>query len=253
MPKRSQYVTSKMLKTKVLMMNSVVSDYIPKTLWLTEEHVMQMVNHYPFIFIKPDVGGGGGGALQIKKKDEEVYECRNLQDQQIVEKEDLIEWIEKNKLKDKKYIIQNGIRLATVNDRIFDLRVFAHRLATEWNIAGICARVAPLGKIVTNHCKGGKPLTFDEAVSPLYEGNVSQIQQCKEKIYHLSEEVAKTLHQRFPGLRELGIDIGIDVNQKIWIFEVNTKPRFAMFAKLADKGMYHQIKKIHDHIARGSR
>src|SRR5581483_12397354 len=101
MPKYSRYVTSKMLKTKALLSNPIVSNYIPKTLWLTEENLNQMVDHYPFVFIKPDVGGGGGGALQIKYKDQDLYECRSLKDQQIVKKEDLNEWVEKNKLKDK--------------------------------------------------------------------------------------------------------------------------------------------------------
>jgi glutathione synthase/RimK-type ligase-like ATP-grasp enzyme len=251
MPKHSRYVTSKMIKTKVLLTNPIISHYIPTTLWLTEENLIQMVNHYPFVFIKPDIGGGGGGALQIKQKDSDVYECCNLKDQQIVEKVNLMEWIEQNKLKDKNYIIQNGISLAKINERIFDLRVFTQWVPKKWEIAGICARVAPVGKIVTNHCQGGRPLTFHEAVSPLYNGDLSQIEKCKEEILKLSHEVAKTLHRRFLGLRELGIDIGIDVDKKIWIFEVNTKPRFVMFSKLSDKRMYHQIKKTHDRMIRG--
>jgi D-alanine-D-alanine ligase-like ATP-grasp enzyme len=65
------------------------------------------------------------------------------------------------------------------------------------------------------------------------------------KISYLTAEV---LERRFPGLKELGIDVGLDWMGKPWIFEVNTRPYFRMFSKIRNPSMYRRIMNNHYRI-----
>ena len=49
--------------------------------------------------------------------------------------------------------------------------------------------------------------------------------EMEEMLKHKAITVAKVLEQQIDGpLGELGLDMGIDINRKIWLFEVNAKP-----------------------------
>lgn len=89
-----------------------------------------------------------------------------------------------------------------------------------------------------------------EAQKALYQVSTQKKQTnfLMRKIYNLSKEIAKTLNIFFPGLRELGIDLGVDKNLDIWIFEVNTRPDFKMFRVLDNHHMYDRIRKTHRFI-----
>lgn len=242
-----------MRKTDVLMTNPEVRKYIPKSVWLTSENVITMLQEFPFVFIKPDKGGGGGGAIQVRRKGYGLYECKTLYKSELVDQRRLTDWIRKNCKKDHRYMVQRGIQLAQTNNQIFDLRISLHKPADEWKITGIVSKIAPKGKFITNHCKGGKPAYIQDVLYPLFKGDQRRVYRCLREIQKLSINVAHTLNNKFKGLRELGIDLGIDVNHQMWIFEVNTKPCPLMFKHLPDRTMYRYIMKCHSQIMNRSK
>ncbi|TVY06548.1 hypothetical protein FPZ49_28540 [Paenibacillus cremeus] len=52
---------------------------------------------------------------------------------------------------------------------------------------------------------------------------------------------AKRLGERFPKLMQVGFDIGIDRNRRIWIIEGNYWPDLLPFRLLKDSSMYRRI------------
>jgi D-alanine-D-alanine ligase-like ATP-grasp enzyme len=68
------------------------------------------------------------------------------------------------------------------------------------------------------------------------------VQACKEKIKSIAMIAAQTLDKRFTDMRELGIDIAIDVNGHIWFIEANSKPAHHLFTQLSNKSMLRKIK-----------
>jgi D-alanine-D-alanine ligase-like ATP-grasp enzyme len=108
-------------------------------------------------------------------------------------------------------------------------------------LTGVAAKIAAPGKIVTNFCKGGQPYQAGDAVCQVCgtDSAPKKIQELNQMAYR----VAHVLSKRFKGLRELGIDAGMDNNGKIWIFEVNTRPTYGMFRKLKDLKMYYKIRR----------
>lgn len=242
-----QQVASKALKTMVLLRNEQISPYIPETRCYNYQQLRQMLSRHSSVFIKPDKGGGGVGTVRVTKLGSQKLELHTLNRRRVIEPRNLPLYVKRCLNPKRHYIIQQGIDLGEINGRPFDLRVHLQKPLSNWQISGVCAKIAAPGKIVTNHCKGGLPV---EAQKALYQVSAQKKQTnfLMRKIYNLSKEIAKTLNIFFPGLRELGIDLGVDKNLDIWIFEVNTRPDFKMFRVLADHHMYNQIRKTHRFI-----
>lgn len=243
-----QQIASKALKTMILQKNERIRPYMPDTRWYRSEYLHPMLERYRSVFIKPDKGGGGAGAIRITKWDRDEVECRTLYGKKNMRLAAVTSWLEKKLNPKKRYIMQQAIRLAGVKGHPFDLRILMQKPGHDWKITGICAKLAAPGKIVTNYCKGGKPYAASKALLEVTSFDNQRAKELFVELYYLSKEIAKTLNDRFTGLKELGIDVGIDEQLRIWIFEVNTRPNFKMFRELKDLQMYRQIKKIHRQI-----
>lgn len=240
-----QQIASKTLKTWVLQKNEAIRAYLPETNWYHPETLNEMLDKYGSVFIKPDKGGGGKGAIRLQKRSGQKVECRSLYESKVLPPTQIHDWIERRLNPTKKYIIQQGIHLATVKGRPFDLRIFLQKPDKEWKVNGICAKLAAPGKIVTNYCKGGQPYEAYKAFLEVTSHDKKKAKELFIELYFLSKEIAKTLNSRFTGLKELGIDAGIDNQLRIWIFEVNTRPNFKMFRYLPDPRMFIRICKTH--------
>jgi D-alanine-D-alanine ligase-like ATP-grasp enzyme len=57
----------------------------------------------------------------------------------------------------------------------------------------------------------------------------------------LGVAVAAQLERKFPGIKEIGVDIAVDQQYKPWILEVNTKPDPYIFQKLQNKAVFRKI------------
>lgn len=244
-----QQIASKMRKTIPLLNSERVARYVPETVWLDEKNLILMIEKHSSIFIKPDRGGGGGGAIQIKKTGNDLYQCQSNYKTVILPLSQLYAWVQKNKRGERPYLIQKGIQLAKVDGGVIDLRINMQKPKNKWEITGIVGRIATKGKIVTNYCKGGKAVYASEVVKPIFVDN-DAVDQCHQEIIQLSMDTAEVLNKRFKGLRELGIDLGIDTEKNLWIFEVNTRPRFRIFGKLSDPSILREIYRKHRIIMR---
>ncbi|MNP87462.1 hypothetical protein D3C76_1883740 [compost metagenome] len=49
------------------------------------------------------------------------------------------------------------------------------------------------------------------------------------------------MQKRFPLVAELGLDIGIDENLKLWLIEANTRPQYKLFRDHEDPMLYNRI------------
>ncbi len=240
-----QQIASKTLKTLVLQKNEGLREYLPETNWYHSDTLKEMLDKHGSVFIKPDKGGGGKGAIRIRKLSDQKMECRSLYESKVLQPEQIRPWIERRLNPTRKYIIQQGIHLATIKGRPFDLRILLQKPDKEWEVNGICAKLAAPGKIVTNYCKGGQPYEAYKALLEVSSHDKKKAKELYVELYFLSKEIAKTLNARFTGLKELGIDAGIDKQLRIWIFEVNTRPNFKMFRYLSDPSMFYKIRKTH--------
>lgn len=232
----------KMRKHKEMLRRSVLRKYLPETHWLTRARTLRMLRSYSSIFIKPNYGTGGAGIIRVRRR-RNRYEVRCGRKSRHVRSSSLIQAIRSCRRPSQRYLVQRGLRLAKYFGAIFDVRIYMQKPKSRWIISGMVARVAAPQQYVTNYHKGGHAAPLDKVLLTLFANDRRKVKDCLNKISKLSYAVATTLSKHHPGLRQLGIDLGIEKNGRAWIIEANSKPGHMLFAQLPDKTMLHRIKK----------
>lgn len=218
---KGRKVASKLKKTSVLLADEKIAEHIPETRKFTPASLEEMLDRYGTVVIKPVVGSGGHGLIKISKIGNEYTYKHGQKNRKFSDWDELLEKINKTRKK-RKYLIQQGIELATIKGRPIDYRFKIQKPKKKWIITGMVGRLARRGYFITNLCKGGKRLTFTQGVKrSLPSANVKKL---KAEMRAMTRRCTKLLEKKYPGIRKLGFDYGLDTNGHVWIFEVNTDP-----------------------------
>jgi glutathione synthase/RimK-type ligase-like ATP-grasp enzyme len=237
-----RYVTSKWVKTAALLENAELRANVPKTVRMTRSSLQSMVHEYRMVYIKPNIGTFGNGVMRVEWNPEEIpsykYQLRESP-RSFMSFDSMYEEILR-KTNKRNYLVQKGIHLLKYHKRRFDIRVMVQKnLKSQWETSGWIGRVAHPKKIVTNYHSGGT-LKSVELLLDSYLNNKAKIQYIN-KLKLLGTKVAKQLHRRFPGIKEIGIDLALDEQLTPWILEVNTKPDPYIFRVLKNKTVFSKV------------
>lgn len=135
------------------------------------------------------------------------------------------------------YVVQQGIRLVEIDNCPIDFRFHMHKDGNnQWVVAGIGAKKAGRGSVTTHIKNGGSLMTPEQALSRTFgDRSDSVLQEAKNVAVKLSEAIERNYPHT---LGELGLDIGIDRDGAVWMFEANAKPGRSIFKHpaLKDQG-----------------
>ena len=220
-----QVVRSKMEKTRVLLTDAKLTRYVPKTVLFNAANLEAMLKEFYTVYVKPDCGRGGirviffllqdGGGCHIH------YETTATKFKSVAT---AAKFVDKVAAGDR-FIIQQGINLLRIGKVPFDLRVNVQKPYRKWEVTAMIAKMMAPGKVVTNYCQGATLVEFDQALLRAGLDRAKSI-KVKELLTYLAERTASVLNEKYRGLRELGLDIGLDGSAEPWILEVNTKPQY---------------------------
>lgn len=237
-----QHVSSKWLKTKVLLGSKQLRAYVPVTKQMTSESVRAMLNRFGMVYVKPNVGTFGNGVMRVEwnRSHKRPYAFQSgVRRRTFDSYEAMYQALHAAKLK-KRYLVQQGIPLLKTQGRPFDIRVMVQQSPKQkWETTGVIARVAAPKKIVTNYHNGGTPMSVHQVLSRL-KPKRSQADILR-KLDAIGIDASRCLQQRFPGIKEIGLDVGLDNKYKPWILEANTSPDPYIFNQLKDKSMYKKV------------
>lgn len=236
-------VASKLDKTVALLTDWRLRKFIPETRPFSPSNLARMLSLYPAVYVKPDEGGGGTRVASISQLDSQFVVHYRTNKTIYQTQEQVISFLQRLARGDL-LLLQRGIAVLQIDGKPFDVRVCVQKPAHEWLITGLIAKVAASGKIVTNRCSGGKPLALEKA---LHKAGVSGENEAdvRQDLAVLARRAALVLETKYPALRELGLDVGLDRNLHPWIFEVNTQPRYKSFVQLPDPEIYRKIDEYH--------
>lgn len=236
---RSKRIVGKLKVHHYLLSDEALQAYLPETLPLTLNHLKQMVEKYPLLYIKPNVGSQGIGIFKLERK-EDGYQLRSTRKTRLYKKlPSVLQFLQSHTK--KRLIIQQGIELERVNDHPYDIRVMVQRKPrSAWVCTGIFAKVGSPKKIVTNYYQGGRLVTMDK----LYAKLGLTEEETEERLAQLEQvalRIAKVLLSKQPGMYELGIDLAFDNEQRLWVIEVNSRmPEFYPLKEI-DRTMYNRM------------
>jgi glutathione synthase/RimK-type ligase-like ATP-grasp enzyme len=234
-----RFVTSKWKKTKALIGDRKVKGHIPHTEKLQRSSLADMLSRYGMVYVKPEKGTFGNGVMRVERtatgfKYQVGTDIRNFTEFDALYN-DLI-----NSTRGKSYLVQKGIHLLKYHGRRFDIRVMVQKNpSNRWETTALVGRVAHPSKIVTNFHNGGtlKP------VPALMSSHLSAAELIRftNSLKLLGLRVASRLESRYPGIKEVGLDIAVDQSKRAWILEVNTCPDPYIFKVLKDKSVSRRV------------
>ncbi|MFD2443066.1 YheC/YheD family protein [Bacillus sp. CGMCC 1.16607] len=209
-----------------------VSEYLPETNPFTSfTPIEKMLAKYDSVYMKPINGSLGLGVHQLLlDKIENAYYCRYFDKegvkrlQKFTSLESLIKHVFRKRPLEK-MLVQQGIPLLKSDHRPVDFRIHTNKDANgNWHVSAMAAKIAGSGS-VTTHVKSGGVIKTLEEIFTMEERNI-YVPKLKEAALKLSHSLERHLEGI---IGEIGFDLGIDRDGKVWLFEANSKPGRSIF------------------------
>ena len=211
--------------------SAITRPYIPYTRKYSKKtRLLPLLKRFPYLYLKPQSGKAGRGIMRLRRKVSakwpyqlSIQESKKSQTLHFARLADMRKHLEKL-IGDEAYIIQQGIRLTKVNGRPFDLRILIQKNKRgKWKVTGIGARMAGEESITTHVPRGGTIEDPRKLLTASF-GNTAT----KSLLRRVAAATVRMARQIERGcgnpLGEMSIDLGVDVNGKLWFFEANSKP-----------------------------
>lgn len=198
------------------------------------DKMKEMLEKHHFVYYKPTAGSLGKGIYRLIYHPKKGYFARYRRSGTNV----LLRFSSFNSMMRmlharhgrslRNYVVQQGIRLIEIDSCPIDFRFHMHKNGkNEWVVVGIGAKKAGKGSVTTHLKNGGQLLTPEQALSRTFGSRASDVLHNAKQV---AVKLAEAIERNYPHLLgELGFDIGIDQDERVWMFEANSKPGRSIF------------------------
>lgn len=226
----------------LLQKNPELAAFLPDTELLSMESLLSFLQKHRKVILKPAGLSRGRGIIVIEEMDRGVYRIALNQDRKgllpltmEIPVYLLKEFLEKDYIFAKKYIVQQYLEMKKINGSSWDIRVVMQKGADrKWHCHGMEVRLAAPDHIVTNISTGGRALHINTALKLMY-GSKYSIKKFKGEILDFCKRFCRTMDEKEQGFAEFGLDLCLDAAGKLWFIEANARPSFNGFKTLSRK------------------
>ena len=200
----------------------------------TPEQIRQLLAKHQFIYLKPTSGSLGKGIYRITYSRQRGYFVRFRRNGRnallrFKKFQGLLNLLKHNQGRLHHYVAQQGIKLIELDRCPLDFRFhMVKNGSNDWVIGGIGAKKAGRGSVTTHVRTGGQVIPPETALSRIYgrEKASSLLAEARKTAIKLAKAIERNYSYR---IGELGFDLGIDQDGRIWMFEANSKPGRSIF------------------------
>lgn len=213
--------------------NKATKSFIPETKRLTAPFVLgDLLKKHRLLYLKPVRGKAGVGIMTVMVQPDKKLPYRlQIQEEKgsrtfrsgtmrrlwdrVLKQSDVL---------GEPYIAQQGITLAAVNNRPFDLRALVQKNGVgQWELTGIGARVAGDSSITTHVPRGGYIDDPEKLLVSIFgkERAGKVLGKVRNTTITIAKQIERSAHNR---LCEMSMDLGVDTTGHVWFFEANSKP-----------------------------
>ncbi|EXX91589.1 hypothetical protein BG53_09380 [Paenibacillus darwinianus] len=198
------------------------------------DKIKELLEKHQFVYYKPTAGSLGSGIYRLTYNPKRGYFARYRRGGSNV----LLRFTSFNSLMRmlqgrhgpalSRYVIQQGVRLVEIDGCPIDFRFHMHKNGkNEWIAVGIGAKKAGRGSVTTHIKNGGSLMTPELALGRAFGDKADEVlEEAKKAAIRLSEAIERNYPHT---LGELGLDLGIDKDGEVWMFEANAKPGRSIF------------------------
>ena len=193
---------------------------IPSKDIISYDDVYDLLTNHSKIIVKPTSGSQGTDISYIERK-EEQYTVIQDELKKVMNKQEFEQYID-FLIKQDEFLCQPFIECQTKNGLFYDFRLHTQKDGNgDWVITSIYPRIAAEG-IVANLSRGGYSAMLENFLKNEFGEEYYNVKRTLEQFALQFSVHFDSLYDE--PLDELGIDIGVDKNRGIWIFEVNWRP-----------------------------
>lgn len=224
-----------------------LKNYLPPTiLYKSPKDIFLFLKEYRSAYLKPINGFQGKGIMKVTKmrKDFKVaFKKKEKLVELVLTKNEAIRFFKK-KLRAKKFILQKSLDIVH-NGILLDFRAIVVKDALdEWKPMGLVGKSMTAYGITSNQATGGKEQLGVKALREVVGLSDVEAQKAALKMEEISVKIGEQLDMTDYHFGNLGIDIGIDRNGKLWIIEVNHRgPGHVSMKEIGFEEQFKQILK----------
>ncbi|MBA4495252.1 YheC/YheD family protein [Paenactinomyces guangxiensis] len=211
---------------QILIKDDRIRSMLPETVPFHVNRLKEMFQRYPVLYLKPNNGSLGSGIIRvIKGAGNWVYQSATPNGTLTRSTKTLAEMAKllSRRIGRQTYLIQQGLNLVTFENRQVDFRVLAQKNEQgKWQVTSSVGRIANDQHIVSNLARGGTIRKAADVLADLrHVANKPTITELRRIALEISNAFERLAEGHFA---ELGIDLALDKNGKVWLIEINSKP-----------------------------
>jgi len=216
--------------------------YTPHTVRLNGlDSLEKMLGRYNSVYIKPETGRFGNGIQKIEKTpDSYLFKEKSGIEHRAEDLVQVFELIKKYK-KQRKYIIQQAVPFY-FEEKPVDFRVILQKdRSQKWTCSGIIAKMGFKSRIHTNNISY---IGFGrEALQIIFRLSPEQALEKENEMIRICTEACLIIERAYGHFGDVGIDVVVDENLKIWILEINKSHQhdIARYLQKDDPNMYNKL------------
>jgi len=141
------------------------------------------------------------------------------------------------------YLLQQCVDLPVFQGRPVDFRIMMqkdHR--GRWTPAGMLGRFGRSGAVVTNFINSGYALRPDEALVRAFGVDWREAFRLKSAMLEFAAAVCAALDRTGGCYGDLGLDVALDRERRLWLFEINKLPFHELPLYMGDEQTYLAVK-----------
>ncbi|PYZ98868.1 hypothetical protein CR205_09945 [Alteribacter lacisalsi] len=201
---------TKLIIDKTLRGDPELAEFLPCTEKLeSREQFMRWAKSRDAFLLKISSGSRGRGIYLIKKSASGFLSLQSRKGTLApVSAKGCWRFIE-SAISSRTFLLQDYIALKQHQGRKFDFRLLLHQNQNGWMCSGVGIRQAGQGQVTTHSMYGGDLLTPENTdIDPA-------------PVIELALRAASLFS---PSFTELSMDIGCDEHNRLWLFDINSKP-----------------------------
>lgn len=213
--------------------------HLPETRRLTTmQDLDAILQRYRSAVIKPNGGSHGQGVAAILPGQNGIHVRGRTHgnrsfDHRLVNRSQMEQWVARF-INGTRYVVQPYLPLCTTDGRPFDVRILVQKSEKgDWVQTGMAVRVGKPQTVTSNLHGGGKAIRAETFFTRQYAPELCTA--ILDKLQWLSTLVPMRIESRHGRMVEVGLDVGIDPQGRVWLLEVNSKPGRSVFLLTGEK------------------